>query len=384
MMKKIAILGSTGSIGTQSLDVIRNMENVTITGLSCNKEIDLLEQQIDEFSPEIVCVIDTQQAAKLRERLKAKHSTTQVVSGIFGLTSIAKSGEDLLITAVVGIAGLVPTLAAIEAGIDIALANKETLVCAGELVMERAKIKGVQIIPVDSEHCAIFECLQAGTKSEVSKLILTASGGPFRDYAAPDLANVTVEQALKHPNWTMGKKITIDSATLMNKGLEVIEARFLFDISPENIDVVVHKESIIHSMVEFVDKSIIAQLGVPDMRHPISYAINYPNRVDTNLVQSLDFKQAFTLHFSSPNTALFPCLDLAFEALKAGGTAPLVLNGANEIAVELFLQNKIRFLDIPKLIHKTLDKHIIINSPTLDEILDIDKWARAQCYEGVR
>ncbi|WP_330697039.1 1-deoxy-D-xylulose-5-phosphate reductoisomerase [Candidatus Epulonipiscium viviparus] len=383
-MKKIAILGSTGSIGTQSLDVIRNMENVTITGLSCNKEIDLLEQQIDEFSPEIVCVIDTQQAAKLRERLKAKHSTTQVVSGIFGLTSIAKSGEDLLITAVVGIAGLVPTLAAIEAGIDIALANKETLVCAGELVMERAKIKGVQIIPVDSEHCAIFECLQAGTKSEVSKLILTASGGPFRDYAAPDLANVTVEQALKHPNWTMGKKITIDSATLMNKGLEVIEARFLFDISPENIDVVVHKESIIHSMVEFVDKSIIAQLGVPDMRHPISYAINYPNRVDTNLVQSLDFKQAFTLHFSSPNTALFPCLDLAFEALKAGGTAPLVLNGANEIAVELFLQNKIRFLDIPKLIHKTLDKHIIINSPTLDEILDIDKWARAQCYEGVR
>ncbi|WP_010168599.1 1-deoxy-D-xylulose-5-phosphate reductoisomerase [Candidatus Epulonipiscium viviparus] len=383
-MKKIAILGSTGSIGTQSLDVIRNMENVTITGLSCNKEIDLLEQQIDEFSPEIVCVIDTQQAAKLRERLKAKHSTTQVVSGIFGLTSIAKSGEDLLITAVVGIAGLVPTLAAIEAGIDIALANKETLVCAGELVMERAKIKGVQIIPVDSEHCAIFECLQAGTKSEVSKLLLTASGGPFRDYAAPDLADVTVEQALKHPNWTMGKKITIDSATLMNKGLEVIEARFLFDISPENIDVVVHKESIIHSMVEFVDKSIIAQLGVPDMRHPISYAINYPNRVDTNLVQSLDFKQAFTLHFSSPNTALFPCLDLAFEALKAGGTAPLVLNGANEIAVELFLQNKIRFLDIPKLIHKTLDKHIIINSPTLDEILDIDKWARAQCYEGVR
>ncbi|OON94386.1 MAG: 1-deoxy-D-xylulose-5-phosphate reductoisomerase [Candidatus Epulonipiscioides saccharophilum] len=384
-MKKVAILGSTGSIGTQSLEVIRNMDNIKITGLSCNQNIDLLEKQIYEFHPEIVCVTNKNKAAELQTRLRNNQNKTEVVTDTSGLISIARSGEQLLITAVVGMIGLLPTLLAIDTGIDIALANKETLVCAGKIMMDHAKDNGVRIIPVDSEHGAIFECLRSGNKNEVKRLILTASGGPFRDYSAEQLQDVTVEQALAHPNWNMGKKISIDSATLMNKGLEVIEASFLFEIAAEKINVTIHKESIIHSMVEFIDNSIITQMGLPDMKHPISYAINYPKRLPCSLVNSMDFSKTFSLNFSEPNYKLFPCLNLAYDALKSSGTAPLVLNSANEVAVELFLKKQIKFTDIPKLIHKVLDQHIIINSPSLDDILEIDNWARKIAYnKGVK
>ncbi|ONI44661.1 1-deoxy-D-xylulose-5-phosphate reductoisomerase [Candidatus Epulonipiscioides gigas] len=383
-MKKVAILGSTGSIGTQSLDVIRALKNIEVTAFSTNVQIELLEKQILEFSPKIVCVMDETRALQLEKRLKEKKISTKVCTGLEGLIYVAsESGAELLITAVVGMIGLLPTIKAIKNGINIALANKETLVCAGELVMGMAKQLGVSIIPIDSEHGAIFECLQAGRKNEVNKLILTASGGPFRDFNAKQLETVTIEQALNHPNWRMGKKISIDSATLMNKALEVIEARFLFDVMPENIEVVIHKESIIHSMVEFIDGSVIAQMGIPDMRHPISYAINFPKRVNCSVIKPIDFKKTFALNFNAPNTELFPSLELAYYVLREGGTAPLVLNAANEVAVSLFLDSKIKFLDIPKLINKVLDKHIVINNPSLNDILELNEWARKMCYEGV-
>lgn len=375
--RNITILGSTGSIGMQSLDVIRRDKNMKVVGLTTHVNIDLLESQIMEFNPQIVCVMQKDKALELSKRLKLIGNKTHVTTGIEGLIAVATISEaDIVITAVVGMIGLLPTIEAIKRGKTIALANKETLVTAGDIVMKLAKEYNVSILPVDSEHSAIFQCLRGSAHEEVSKLILTASGGPFRTYTKEALEEVTMEEALKHPNWVMGNKITIDSATLMNKGLEVIEAKHLFDVSPEQIDVVVHKESIIHSMVEYRDGSTIAQLGLPDMRHPISYALYYPERVESPYIKRLNFSQIKSLSFEEPKRDLFPCLDLAYEALRIGGTMAAVLNGANEVVVESFLKKEVSFTQIPTIIHKVMNKHICINKPTLDDILECDKWAR--------
>ncbi len=379
-MKKIAILGSTGSIGTQSLDVIRNTPNIKVVALTTNTQIELLEQQINEFKPDIVAVMNKQKAKLLEQKLRG--STTKVYGGMDGIIyAAANTGADMVITAVVGTVGLLPTIEAINNKIDIALANKETLVTAGEIVIELANKNNVQIIPVDSEHSAIFQCLKAGKKNEVSKLILTASGGPFRDLDKTALEKVTVKDALKHPNWNMGAKISIDSSTLMNKGLEVIEAKYLFDTN--NIDVVIHKESIVHSMVEFNDTSVIAQLGMPDMRAAISYALNYPMRPKNEFIPKIDWTKKLNLTFDKPNTELFPCLNLAYYAMQQAGTMPTVLNAANEVAVDLFMKNKIKFMDIGHIIHNVLDRHICIFKPSLEEILETDMWARKCCEEEV-
>lgn len=375
--KRIAILGSTGSIGTQTLDVVRKDESLEVVALTTNTSIDLLYDQILEFNPRLVGVMNEEKAEVLRERLQQSGHDIEVYSGMEGLIKAACQEEaDLVLTAVVGMIGLLPTIEAIKAGKNIALANKETLVTAGELVMDLAKEYKVDILPVDSEHSAIFQSLKAGAHNEVSRLILTASGGPFRDYTGDMLEHVTIQDALNHPNWSMGSKITIDSATLMNKGLEVIEAKHLFDVDIEQIDVVVHKESIIHSMVEYVDGSTIAQLGTPDMRHPIAYAIYYPNREKASYIPKLDWTTIKQLSFDTPKKDLFPCLELAYEALRQGGTMPAVLNAANEVAVEAFLQGKISFLKIPQIIHEVMKSHICINRPSLDQILEADKEAR--------
>ncbi|KPU28181.1 1-deoxy-D-xylulose 5-phosphate reductoisomerase [Caloranaerobacter sp. TR13] len=373
-MKNVSILGSTGSIGTQTLEVINELEDFNIVGLSANKNIDLLEKQALKYKPQIVAVYDENRAKLLREKLKIHN--IKVVSGMEGLIEVATEKQsDIVLTSVVGMIGLLPTLEAIKSGKIIALANKETLVTAGEIVMAEAKKNNINIIPVDSEHSAIFQSLRSGAKEEVSKIILTASGGPFRGKKLNDLKNVSVFDALKHPNWSMGRKISIDSATLMNKGLEVIEAKWLFDVNIENIEVVVHPQSIIHSMVEFIDGSIIAQLGVPDMKIPIQYALTYPERKYSN-IKKLKLTEIKELTFEEPDLDTFPCLKFAFEAIKHGGTMPSVLNAANEIAVELFLERKIQFLDIPKLIEKAMSKHKIIYRPNLDDIIESDKWAR--------
>lgn len=373
-MKNVCILGSTGSIGTQTLDVISKLDDFNIVGLSANTNIDLLEKQALKYRPRIIAVYDESRAKLLREKLKIYN--IKVVSGMAGLIEVATEEEaDIVLTSVVGMIGLIPTLEAIKSGKMIALANKETLVTAGEIVIMEAKKNSVDIIPVDSEHSAIFQSLKSGNKEEVSKIILTASGGPFRGKKLKDLENVSVFDALKHPNWSMGRKISIDSATLMNKGLEVIEAKWLFDVNIENIEVVVHPQSIIHSMVEFIDGSIIAQLGVPDMKVPIQYALTYPERKYSN-TKKLKLTEIKELTFEEPDLDTFPCLKLAFEALKQGGTMPSVLNAANEIAVKLFLDRKIKFLDIPKLIEKVMLKHKIIYNPKLDDIIESDKWAR--------
>ncbi|WP_427338687.1 1-deoxy-D-xylulose-5-phosphate reductoisomerase [Caloranaerobacter sp. DY30410] len=373
-MKNISILGSTGSIGTQTLEVINELDDFKIVGLSANTNIDLLEKQALKYKPKIVAVYDESRAKLLREKLKVYN--IKVVSGMDGLIEVATEKEaDIVLTSVVGMIGLLPTLEAIKFGKTIALANKETLVTAGEIVMIEAKKNNVDIIPVDSEHSAIFQSLKSGKKEEVSKIILTASGGPFRGKKLKDLENVSVFDALKHPNWSMGRKISIDSATLMNKGLEVIEAKWLFDVDIENIEVVIHPQSIIHSMVEFIDGSVIAQLGVPDMKVPIQYALTYPERKYSN-IKKLKLTEIKTLTFEEPDIDTFPCLKLAFEALKHGGTMPSVLNAANEVAVKLFLDRKIKFLDIPKLIEEVMLKHKIIYNPKLDDIIESDKWAR--------
>ncbi len=382
-MRRVSILGSTGSIGTQALDVIDREPDIQVVALTTNVQIDLLEEQILKFKPEMVAVMDEAKALELRHRLQSKGINIEVMASMEGLIyASSMTGAHLVITAVVGMVGLLPTIEALKNGINIALANKETLVTAGELVMDYAHKYNAKILPVDSEHSAIFQCLRAGNKSEVNRLILTASGGPFREFSKEQLQNVSVEQALKHPNWTMGSKITIDSATLMNKGLEVIEAKYLFGI--EQIDVVVHKESIIHSMVEFVDGSTIAQLGMPDMRHPIEYALNYPVRKYCEYIPKLDWSQGMTLNFEPPKIELFPCLKLAYEALSQGGTALAVLNAANEVAVAKFLDRTIEFTQIPEVIHKVLDEHICIFRPSLEQILEADLWAREFCMKKVR
>lgn len=377
MHKKIVILGSTGSIGTQTLDVVGQNKDIEVVGLAAYSNIELLEEQIYTFGPKIVCVMLPEKASLLEQRLREKHLSVEVVCGLYGLSALATLEEaDIIVTAVVGMIGLEPTLAAIKAGKTIALANKETLVTAGELVMSLAKEKNVSILPVDSEHSAIFQALRGNEHRSISKVVLTASGGPFRTYTKEQLESVTVEAALKHPNWAMGSKITIDSASLMNKGLEVIEAKYLFDVAPNQIDVVVHKESIIHSMVTYVDGSTIAQLGQPDMRHPIAYALYYPERKEASFIKPLDFAGIGNLSFESPQLDLFPCLQYAYDALEVGGTMPAVLNAANEVVVASFLNREIRFLDIPKIIHMVMEKHICINRPTLEDILGCDEWAR--------
>ena len=378
--KYISILGSTGSIGTQTLDVIARDEALQVVGLSSHTNITLLEEQIKQFKPRCVCVMDEQAAEQLKEKLINQGIGVEVVTGIEGLVKIACLEEaTTIVTAVVGMIGLLPTIEAIKKGKTIALANKETLVTAGELVMSLAREYKVDILPVDSEHSAIFQSLKGNAKEAVNRLILTASGGPFRDYTKDQLKDVTLEQALKHPNWTMGAKITIDSATLMNKGLEVIEAKYLFDVPLEAIDVVVHKESIIHSMVEYKDGSTMAQLGMPDMRHPIAHALYYPERKEAPFIPKLDWTTLKTLSFDTPKRDLFPCLDLAYEALERGGTMPAVLNAANEVAVERFLKKEISFLEIPQIIHEAMANHICINRPSLEAILESDRWARAFC-----
>jgi len=374
-MKNIAILGSTGSIGTQCLDIISDYpDKFKVKALSCQSNIDLLKEQAEQFKPEHIAVY----SKEAYERLISEGLSypVQIHFGMEGLLSIAKlEGVDIVLTSVVGNIGLLPTVEAINAGKDVALANKETLVTAGSIIMPLAKTKGVNILPVDSEHSALFQALQGNSVKDIKRLILTASGGPFRGQDKESLKEVTAAQALKHPNWSMGRKITIDSATLMNKGLEVIEAKWLFDVEPDAIDVVVHPESIIHSMVEYHDSSIMAQMGLPDMKLPIIYALNYPDRLETKL-ESLDFTKMNQLNFEVPDQKTFPCLRLAYEALRAGGTMPTVLNAANEILVHQFLDGEIGFYDIPERIEALMKAHNNILNPTIEDILNVDSETR--------
>ena len=375
-MKKIAILGSTGSIGTQTLDVIRNnRDKFEVVAISANKSIDLLLEQIIEFNPKYVAVYDEDSAIKLKEMI-TQDVEIKVLSKMEGLVKISTLEEvDVVLTAVVGMIGLVPTMEAIKAKKTIALANKETLVMAGELVMKEARKNNVDILPVDSEHSAIFQCLNGEKKKNVEKIILTASGGPFRGKSKEELKGVTKNEALKHPNWDMGRKISIDSSTLMNKGLEVIEAKWLFDVEAEDIDVIVHPQSIIHSMVQFEDSSVISQMGCPDMKLPILYALTHPDRIETDF-ERLDLGKIGTLTFEEPDMDTFPCLKLAYEALKLGGTYPAALNSANEVLVNEFLNDKIGFYDIPYYIERTLKEHKNRENATLEEILEVDRETR--------
>jgi 1-deoxy-D-xylulose-5-phosphate reductoisomerase len=373
MAKNISILGSTGSIGIQSLDVARNLK-IKVSGLSANSNVDLLEKQAREFMPRIAAINDDSLRSELKSRLKGL--PIEVLSGLEGLKAVAAMDEiDTVVTSIVGIAGLIPTLQAIKKGKDIALANKETLVTAGSIIMSEAKKHKVNIFPVDSEHSAIFQCLMGNNLNKVSKLILTASGGPFRGRSCGELMEVSLKDALKHPNWVMGSKITIDSASLMNKGLEVIEAKWLFDISIDKIEVLIHPQSVVHSMVEYCDGSVMAQLGSPDMRIPIQFALTYPDR-SNNEFSKLDLLKTRSLTFEEPDLDAFPCLGLAFNALETGGTMPTVLNAANEVAVGLFLEEKIRFIDIPVIIEKAMEKHQKNNNPSLEDIIEVDKDTR--------
>jgi|SRR5690554_63074 1-deoxy-D-xylulose-5-phosphate reductoisomerase len=376
MMKKIAILGSTGSIGTQALDIIeRNRSYFKIEALSAHNNIELLKEQIDKFKPRVVTVVDKEKAEILKSKISSK---TEILVGPGGLKEIASiKNLDMVLVAVVGIAGLEATIAALSTGNDVALANKETLVAGGQLVMNTAKVHGSSIIPVDSEHSAILQCIQGARKKDIKGIVLTASGGPFRGYTREDLEKVTVEDALKHPNWVMGQKITIDSATLMNKGLELIEAKWLFDLDIEQIKVVIHPESIIHSMVEFIDNSVLAQLGLADMRIPILYALTYPERMPSP-VESLDLLKLKKLSFEEADLETFSCLKLAINAIEIGGTMPVVLNAANEIAVKKFLDRKIGFNEIASLVKEAMKNHKPINEPVLEDILRVDQAIRKQ------
>ena len=371
--RTISILGSTGSIGRQSLEVIAAL-GFSVGALTAHRSIDLLEQQARQFKPRVVAVIDPVAAADLKVRLA--DTPISVLPGQEGVVEAACLSEaDTVVTAVVGVAGLVPTLAAIDAGKRIALANKETLVCAGELVMKRAREKGVEIIPVDSEHSALFQSLEGNSRAEVKRLILTASGGPFFGKKKEELVGVTRVQALKHPNWAMGAKITIDSATMMNKGLEFIEAMRLYDMPPEKISVVIHRESIIHSLVEYCDGAVLAQLGMPDMRLPIQYALTWPDRLP-GPADPLDLLTCGPLHFAPPDLETFPCLALAIQAAKTGGTAPAAMNGANEVAVARFLADEIGFYDIPRLVEEALARVSVVADPGLEDILAADAAGR--------
>ncbi|MDF2845845.1 MAG: dxr [Herbinix sp.] len=379
MMKQIAVLGSTGSIGTQTLEIVREHRNqLSITALSAGSNIELLEKQIREFMPKIVCVSEEAKAEQLKERVK--DLPVQVLSGMEGLIDCATYEEtEVVVTAMVGMIGIRPTIEAIKAGKDIALANKETLVTAGHIIMPLIKEKNVSLYPVDSEHSAIFQSMNGENKKQVQKIILTASGGPFRGKTKSELENKTPKDALKHPNWTMGQKITIDSATMVNKGLEVMEAAWLFDVNIDDIQVVVHQQSIIHSMVEYVDGSVIAQLGVPDMKLPIQYALFYPERMPMK-ENRVDFYKLKQLTFEEPDLDTFEGLKLAYEAGRIGGSMPTVYNAANEWAVAAFLREEIEFLMIPTLINEAMNNHQLIECPSLEEILNTEQ----QTYDFIK
>ncbi len=376
MPKKIAILGSTGSIGLSALQVVQKLKPAfQVVGLSAYRNVKELARQIKTYQPKLAAIADEGCYEDLKTLTKG--SRTQILAGEEGLVAVAaESGADLVLTAIVGAAGLKPTLEAIQRGKDIALANKETMVMAGEVVTQAARKSGSRILPVDSEHCAVFQCLQGcHDPGEVHKVLLTASGGPFRQLDQSQFHKITLRQALNHPTWRMGPKITIDSATLMNKGLEVIEAHYLFHMPYEKIEIVVHPESIIHSMVEYIDGSVLAQLGTTDMQIPIQYALTFPRRAHSP-VGRLDLAAIQRLHFERPNRRKFPCVDLAYEAGNKGGQYPAVLNAANEVAVARFLKEEIRFVEIPKIIEKTIKKFRPLTNRTLDAILKSDGWAR--------
>ena len=382
MVKTIAVMGSTGSIGRQTLDVVKaNPEKVKIAALAANTNDELLEQQIVAFNPDIAAVYDVEAAKRLRNRYRGK---TEILSGEEGLRTVATySNIDTVVAAVSGYAGLRSTLAAVEHKKDIALANKETLVAAGGLFIEAVKRNGVSLLPVDSEHSAIFQSLNGERHEEIKRLLITASGGPFRGQKRSDLEKVSLEQCLKHPKWSMGRKITVDSATLANKGLEVIEAHWLFGIDYDKIEVVVHPQSVVHSLVEFQDGSVIAQMGLTDMKLPIQYALSFPKRWD-NAFGQLDLVKASPLTFEQPDIDTFPLLRLAVECGKNGGTAPCAFNAANEEAVFAFLAGKIKFVDIPAIVFKTLDTHVGIANPTIDDIEVIDKESRINARLAIR
>ena len=377
-MKKLSILGSTGSIGTQALDVVsQRPEEFSVEALTCGSNLDRFREQLKIYAPKLAVTAKEADAIALQKEFPQ----IEFLHGMDGIiTAAAKTDADMTLNSLIGMMGLVPTYEAIRAGKDIALANKETLVAGGSVIMNAVKETGVKMLPVDSEHSAIFQCLQGNDPKELDKILLTASGGPFRGYTLEQLENVTLAQALNHPRWVMGSKITIDSSTLMNKGLEVIEAKWLFDVEPEQIQVVVHPESIIHSMVQYKDHSIMAQLGVPDMRIPIAYAFTYPNRWE-NASGEVDFFELGTLNFHKPDMETFKCLKLAFESIKTGGSYPVVLNAVNEVLVQKFLEEKISYLDIPRGIERALEQHKGIAEPTLDEILEIDREARVLAAE---
>ncbi len=377
-MRKIGILGSTGSIGTQTLEIVRKEKDLQVVSLAAGRNVELMEKQVREFMPEVAAMWTEEAAMDLQARVK--DLPVKVVSGMEGLLEVSTHTQmEVLVTGIVGMIGIRPTIAAIEAGKDIALANKETLVTAGHIIMPLASRKGVHILPVDSEHSAIFQSLHGENRARVSRILLTASGGPFRGKRKEELADMTVEDALKHPNWSMGKKVTIDSASLCNKGLEVMEAKWLFDVDLEQIQVVVHPQSILHSAVEYVDGGIMGQMGVPDMKLPIQYALFYPDRrpMDTGRV---DLCKLGRLTFEEPDTETFQGLALAYQAAARGGSLPTVFNAANERAVALFLQKKIRFLQIPELIGAAMEAHRVVDAPTVEQILSVE----AETYEFIK
>lgn len=381
-MKNISLLGSTGSIGQSTLAVVEKFPGrFRVVALAAGNNVELLAKQVRRFRPLVASVAGEKAADDLR-RL-CSDLPVRVYSGIEGLIQVAAVEEaEMTVSAIVGTAGLVPTIAAIRAGKNIALANKEVLVTAGELVMAECKSGNVRLLPVDSEHSAIFQCLHAGENRDVKRIILTASGGPFRTFSKKDLAKVTLAQALKHPNWSMGRKITIDSATLMNKGLEVIEARWLFSMAPEKIGVLVHPQSIIHSLVEYQDGAVVAQLGMPDMKGPIAYALSYPERLP-EVSPTLDLASVKTLTFEEPDTDRFPCLALAYDALRTGGSMPAVLSAANEIAVKYFLEEKITYGDISRIIRTAMDAHTPTGITTVEDALQADLWARHEAEKVI-
>ncbi len=383
-MKAITILGSTGSIGTQTLDIARQYpEQFRIVGLATRNNVSLLIEQINEFNPEIVAICNLEKLPQLKDAIASLDNPPIIVAGEEGVEEVAAYGDaESVVTGIVGCAGLLPTIAAIKAGKDIALANKETLIAGAPVVLPLVEKHQVKLLPADSEHSAIFQCLQGVPEGGLKRIILTASGGSFRDLPVEKLAGVTVQDALKHPNWSMGQKITIDSATLMNKGLEVIEAHYLFGVDYDHIDIVIHPQSIIHSLIELQDTSVLAQLGWADMRLPLLYALSYPERLPTDWEQ-LDLVKAGSLTFREPDHAKYPCMQLAYAAGRAGGSMPAVLNAANEQAVALFLEEKIQFIDIPRVIEKVCDRYHGKNQahPSLEEIISADIWARQAVLE---
>lgn len=380
-MKRLTVLGSTGSIGRSTLEVVaNNAEKFRVVALTAGWNIDLFERQIRSFKPDIVAVADPKTADKLNKRING----LEIFSGMEGINYAASHGNsDFVISAIVGSAGLAPTIAALKAGKPVGLANKEALVMAGEIVNREARRNRVRIIPVDSEHSAVFQCLEGHKKAGIRRIILTASGGPFVNKTREELKNITAKDALKHPNWSMGRKISIDSSTLMNKGLEVIEACWLFGVPPDRVDVLVHPQSIVHSLVEFKDRSCLAQLSMPDMRGPISYALSYPERIN-DPIPGLDLAKIGALTFKRPDNKNFPCLSYAYEAMKTGGTMPCVLNASNETAVKAFLNGRIGFNGIPSVIKKTIEDHVVKSAATVQKVLDADRWAREKAEEYVR